>query len=824
MRTMLKRLLGHLHRAVFDTSTDDVVAFYLDGPEGSSWVAVDELFTITFKDGTHQIFNLNDYKIFQFINALKKAGMTVSRPNPDCSLYSGITMLELEGKAGKPNPIILYQDVLHSLFGAYAREMRLARDNVDAAIEQMEIQTANDGFLDLWGRLFSALKTPGLEEDKYRDKIRRLAFRKRVNGYAIEKIVFEETQQVISIEEPWRNIFRMDISQLSGTNEFYNGTETGYFLVQPVSYRAVNWDEILPIIQRNIAAGVKILNPAIRGMFLVETPLNGNVGIMNWSMMSQWVIAHSMPRLDNEIVLSGKYEMQLNYSVSIDSNYAVQWVTPVESNIRRDNSNILAADVRWGDVPIKTWFTGNKLGDWLKMYPVEPRNWMQGKWDKDATWHTPYTWKVFSRASGSEDAFYVANVREDGNGNVIEAKSWLQPTIITASQEGWSWEDPQEWSSDRWDKGSSISYYIKAAPAVPALKDEFKTNVTSKVTEMTLTHDIKKGPMRIVFTRYDESDNSAVSGGMADCVGSLSVAGIVDMTQESTGYAFNMVPKKTGVTVFTIQTPSAKGVSLILTIKIEDRIPWTDATTPSVMPWTEINKPIKTPWTELTPAITKDIPATSVTLRPIADVDMIGGLEHPALEFTTIPPDASGYTMKWELVDSLYMPYVTPPDWVSIDKDTGVWTLAKSFGNKPRAGIKLTLINKNGKQVYTSSMFYPTVYPLTVTTATNRISFGSIYGGKVQLQLNWGPKLIYKNEEVEVHCRLTDSRGYEVTVPAPGIVAEDNRTYPFAPGTFATMYNITLPPGIPVTNYRLELWATYRNLKGGVFSIYVEVK
>lgn len=832
MKTMLERLFGHLHRAVFDTSADEIEAFMLDGPAGSQWVAANELFTITFADGSEKVFDLNNFMIYQFADALVQAGMTVTQLRRDFSFFSGITMLELEGKAGKPQPIILYKDILHAVFGAYSREIRIARDNVQGAIEQMDINTATDGFLNEWGELFSTVRTDDLNDERYRAKIKRVAFRKRINSYAIEQAVKDETSYIdakgnvvpgyiISLEEPWREIFRLDISQLSGTNEFYKGDQTGYFLVQPVAYNAVDWDAILPIIKRNLAAGVQILKPTIRGMFVVEDPLDGSIWYQTWSMMSEWIKAESMPKLDNQIVLSGKYEIQFNYEVSIDSNFAESFITPVNGLTLRDNSNILAADVIWGNVPISTWFTGNKLGDWLQLYPVEPRSWLNGKWDEFSTWHMPYNWGVWSRQTANESAFLVADVTEDADGNVVSVESWLRPVITSTTEQGWGWEDPTEWESQRWDRGSEITYYILVAPSIPADQVEFETTVKSHITEITLTRELTKGPIRLVATRYDETTDKPVSGGMKASLGIIGDEKIITVNQEANGYAYLVTPKMLGTTTLTIYAPDYPTIKCIVTINIIERIPWTDATTPAQRPWTAIEEAPVKPWTPLQPSNMPDTPAKGVAIKALTDADVLVNLHHGAQPFTTTPATASGYSAKWDILDSLGMPYTTPPSWITLNADTGEWVIASLPAVTNNAYLRVTLTNKDGTTVSSTAKFPGQTAFLSVTHQTSQIRFTSANGGNVALQLKWQPTLIYLTDGVDLHVEFQDTKGY--VVPNVELKTTFDKDWTFAGQKTGGQLSIEFPKGIPAGSYRLVIWGTYGTLNGGKFSSYVTV-
>ncbi|EJG5414281.1 hypothetical protein NAD41_000882 [Salmonella enterica] len=441
VRTMLERLLGHLHRAVFDTTTDDVVAFMLNGPAGSRWVAKDENFDITFADGRAVHFDLNDYTMGTFMQALTDAGMTVSDAEPDTRHFSGITMLELEGQAGTPQPVTLYKDILHALFGAYSREMRAAKTAVMDGINQLHIPSADDGFLDDWGKMFNVPRG-GMKDEDYRIEIPREAFRLRVNSFAIEQAVRDKTGYEITLEEPWRDIFRLDESFLSGDNKFYKDEDVGYFLVQPVTYKGADWDVVMPIIKQNLAAGVFALEPTTRGSFWVKDPLNGNIWWQEWTMWGTWVRTDEMPRLDDGIVLSGDYKFEINYPVAITSQWMLSNIgNPLNGKIWYVPANNLSYFADAGIQPIYTYHTGTYEGAFLQLYPTDPRTWMIGDWDPDSTWEKPYDWKVYFKATQNESQFF-ADASGIGGGITIQGT------------QGETWEGPDEWNDEPWDQGS----------------------------------------------------------------------------------------------------------------------------------------------------------------------------------------------------------------------------------------------------------------------------------------------------------------------------------------------------------------------------------
>ncbi|EAW2493088.1 hypothetical protein AXL65_02355 [Salmonella enterica subsp. enterica] len=471
IKTMLERLLGHLHRAVFDTTADKVVAFTLDGPAGSKWIAKDENFDITFADGSTKHYDLNKFTIVQFMRQLRADGMTIDNINQETLYFSGITMLELSGAAGKDNPITLYRDILHAIFGAYSREMRDAQQAVNDGINQMYIPTADDGFLDTWGKLFGVARN-GDDDPKYRKKIPKEAFRKRVNSYAIEQAVKDLTGYDITLEEPWRDIFRLDESYLSGPDRLYNGQDIGYFIVQPVAFGNVDWGVIMPIIKRNLAAGVQTLQPNTELRYFVNDPLDGTIWWQNWSMYGTWVRTDEMPRLDNGLILSGGYKIQYNFDVAITSLYSTNnFLSLPLGKVFFAPAVSLAFYAERGDTPIKTWYQAfnthldplypdGVIVELIQMYPTDPRTWMIGGWDSTATWHKPYDWQVFSRQTSLEDKFFVDGTlighyypspATDEHDPAVTNPHVPSLPVLSQHTEGDTWDD-HDWNDKDWDQ------------------------------------------------------------------------------------------------------------------------------------------------------------------------------------------------------------------------------------------------------------------------------------------------------------------------------------------------------------------------------------
>lgn len=556
MKTMLERLLGHLHRAVFDTTAEKVVAFTLDGPAGSKWIAKDENFDITFADGSTKHYDLNKFTMVQFAAQLAQDGMSPKNLNSETLYFSGITMLELSGEAGKDNDITLYRDILHAIFGAYSREMRQAQDMVDEGINQMFIPTANDGFLDTWGNMFGVARD-GDDDDKYRKKIPLEAFRVRVNSYAIQKTVKDQTGYDITLQEPWRDIFRLDESYLSGGDKFYDGQDVGYFIVQPVSNGNVDWNAVIPIIKRNLAGGIAILKPVVQSIFYVNDPLVGNIWWQNWTQYGVFVRTDVMPRLDNGLVLSGGYEFEMNFSTTITTmwstdNFAAN--QQLNGDVKEGRGRSLPFYVNWGPIDILQYHTGTYQGAFLQMYPTDPRTWMIGGWDRDATWNKPYDWGVYFKRTDLQDKFSV-----DATGIIPSSTVTSQATV------GITWDDPQAWVDDMdWGTGT--------APFFGAWFDSSNTVTVTETAanewEMTMSRAVKTLFNVRVQTQADREHTTALQGYTWALSGAATGPAVVAAVNDHTWSVHTTGTGDVVINVIGTQTSTGATVTSKLTIHL----------------------------------------------------------------------------------------------------------------------------------------------------------------------------------------------------------------------------------------------------------------
>lgn len=299
------RLIKYPHRAVFDTSANKMQAFAIDRDVLISWQItgfilsiVTENLTASFidvgggvlldaegllinigspivdsivggdvtinEDGTVTInYDFSSLTIAELIDLLVVDGFSVSyRVDNELLVLRAFVLLEQSGVAD--DGVFAYTSLLWVILKSYAVETDVARLETLNCLSQMDMNTAAGEWLDVWGQILGEDRLAGQLDAAYITNIKKNVFRHRLNKYAIELAVLEDTGKVIEIEEFYLNLFRLDVSRLSSNARFGDGKTVGAFLIRAVSSIVIDWTDVMAVIHKNRAAGIVVLPPIVR--------------------------------------------------------------------------------------------------------------------------------------------------------------------------------------------------------------------------------------------------------------------------------------------------------------------------------------------------------------------------------------------------------------------------------------------------------------------------------------------------------------------------------------------------------------------------------
>lgn len=299
------RLIKYPHRAVFDTSANKMQAFTINRDGLISWQVTEFNLSVTTENLNALFLDVGGGVLLDAEGVLINVGSPVSAGitggtvtlNSDGSItidydFSALTIAELidlliangfsigyqvdnellvlrafvllEQSGVANDGVFAYTSLLWVILKSYAVETDVARLETLNCLSQMDMNTAAGEWLDVWGQILGEDRLAGQLDASYVANIKKNVFRHRLNKYAIELAVLEDTGKVIEIEEFYINLFRLDISRLSSNSRFGDGKTVGAFLIRAVSSIVIDWTDVMAVIHKNRAAGIVVLPPIVR--------------------------------------------------------------------------------------------------------------------------------------------------------------------------------------------------------------------------------------------------------------------------------------------------------------------------------------------------------------------------------------------------------------------------------------------------------------------------------------------------------------------------------------------------------------------------------
>lgn len=259
---VLERQLDSLYSA-FDKDPHAVIALRVRHPDGCIWTVENRTLTLSTENGSATAtFDLTQHTIGSLADAIAASGFALIYRNQD---YAGIGAAALISGTGRQSisdgdAIPMHTSPLWSFLDAYATEIEAAGENIDEAIKELYLLTSTGEFLDYWGEFFGVPRS-GRDDAHYRQFIIDETLRPRVNPIAIENAVEALTGKSVEIYEPWRDMFVLSGSRMDEDKLLPDGKIVARGLIRPRSRGPISWDDALPVIARNRAAGTVVIDP-----------------------------------------------------------------------------------------------------------------------------------------------------------------------------------------------------------------------------------------------------------------------------------------------------------------------------------------------------------------------------------------------------------------------------------------------------------------------------------------------------------------------------------------------------------------------------------
>lgn len=280
-QTTTTRLLKYPHAAVFDPSPTPELALRLRNPAGLVWEIVDATLRLAVNpltwDGSQSFIGLYDWgptrrsyslankTVGALADELRADGHEIAFENAELAERGAHVLIAGSGdqSASNGDHIQAYTSLMWCLFDAYAVEVDAARHQVGQALRQMVMTQAEGEWLDVWANLYGVPRRADETDAELQARIPKEVFRLRVNGLAIEQAVTDVAGESVTIDEPWKRMFHLSGSALSGPDHLQDGRYYTYHVIQPVGTEGTDWSQVLPVLERNKAAGIEIASPRI---------------------------------------------------------------------------------------------------------------------------------------------------------------------------------------------------------------------------------------------------------------------------------------------------------------------------------------------------------------------------------------------------------------------------------------------------------------------------------------------------------------------------------------------------------------------------------
>lgn len=296
----------------------------------TTWFIAEDIMTVVVGDVVKN-YDLYQFTIGQLISVLAADGFIIRDVDPALTKYSAVTLGEIT-KGANGTGAYKENSLLIGMLKTYARQLRYLRDSVPAMLRQMVIQTSSGEWLNKWGKRYNIDRMAGMTDKQYADYIPKEVFRQRVNALAIEQAVKDITGYDIMINEPWQNVFTLDVSKLSGSDRLQDGKEIGFCIIKPTSFSNVPWDIIMPIIMRNKAGGVLVLDPTIMSKIGAISVFRGEADL---GILSRMVIQNRVYRREN-VLDEMRLSVNSSHLVAYSNYYQILPLKPAYAGIVED--------------------------------------------------------------------------------------------------------------------------------------------------------------------------------------------------------------------------------------------------------------------------------------------------------------------------------------------------------------------------------------------------------------------------------------------------------------------------------------------------------
>lgn len=263
-----ERLSRHLYKSALSLDPVPAPALRLFHDDGLTWSIKDGFMSYSIANSPDQEIELSG-SVLDLQDILEASGVTILFADAAMQNMPSNALLERDGSSASStsNSLLMFSSPLWTMLDAYGLEINEADVNLLQAIDQLYLNTADGEILDVWGEKFGVPReTSELDQDYYARIIAEV-LRPRNTRYAIQNAITDLTGFLVTLREPYREIFKLDFSALSDSDHFQDGVFFTWNVFQPIYHSVLSVEDrnrVLAIIHRNRPAGSMIVGEFVR--------------------------------------------------------------------------------------------------------------------------------------------------------------------------------------------------------------------------------------------------------------------------------------------------------------------------------------------------------------------------------------------------------------------------------------------------------------------------------------------------------------------------------------------------------------------------------
>ncbi|NCA71714.1 MAG: hypothetical protein EOM91_16865 [Sphingobacteriia bacterium] len=257
----LSRAMIKAVHAVFDREPQAEPAFRVRAPGGLTMTVADGVLTLARPDGSHA-YALDTLTLAALVDRIEADGYAVPWQSQSGTSVGAHTLVDVAQEQDDSDTLRAYTNPLWAHMDALGAGVGAARDQIAPMLRQIVLPHAEGEWADLFGQIFGVPRRVGESDADYTRHIIDEVGRARSSPSAILANIRRMTGAALALREPWKELFALSESALSGEDYLQGAPIWQYHTMQLVAREAPDWAAVLVEADADRPAGTILLPPA----------------------------------------------------------------------------------------------------------------------------------------------------------------------------------------------------------------------------------------------------------------------------------------------------------------------------------------------------------------------------------------------------------------------------------------------------------------------------------------------------------------------------------------------------------------------------------